>query len=88
VYLNFTGLAGESMRTGVDDALGRNLRRLAEIKATYDPENLCQYNNNILPTFTSCCQAGDSRRTMELPVVVGRWLPRVLRSRRAHLPLR
>lgn len=50
VYLNFTGLAGESMRTGVDDALGRNLRRLAEIKTTYDPENFFRYNNNILPT--------------------------------------
>ncbi|MGH3811376.1 MAG: FAD-binding oxidoreductase [Pseudonocardiaceae bacterium] len=49
VYLNFTGLADEPMRAGVDDALGRNLRRLAEIKATYDPQNFFRYNNNILP---------------------------------------
>ncbi|MGH3548593.1 MAG: FAD-binding oxidoreductase [Pseudonocardiaceae bacterium] len=52
VYLNFTGLADEPMRAGVDDALGRNLRRLAEIKAIYDPENFFRYNNNILPTHT------------------------------------
>ncbi len=49
VYLNFTGLADEPMRAGVDDALGRNLRRLSEIKATYDPQNFFRYNNNILP---------------------------------------
>lgn len=49
VYLNFTGLAEESMRSGVDDALGRNLRRLAEIKARYDPGNFFRFNNNILP---------------------------------------
>jgi FAD/FMN-containing dehydrogenase len=49
MYLNFTGLADEPMRTGVDDALGRNLRRLAEVKAIYDPENFFRYNNNILP---------------------------------------
>ncbi|MGH3834848.1 MAG: FAD-binding oxidoreductase [Pseudonocardiaceae bacterium] len=49
VYLNFTGLADEPMRAGVGDALGRNLQRLAEIKATYDPENFFRYNNNILP---------------------------------------
>ncbi|MGQ0776657.1 MAG: FAD-binding oxidoreductase [Pseudonocardiales bacterium] len=49
VYLNFTGLADEPMGAGVDDALGRNLRRVAEIKATYDPGNFFRYNNNILP---------------------------------------
>ncbi|MGH3981747.1 MAG: FAD-binding oxidoreductase [Pseudonocardiaceae bacterium] len=49
VYLNFTGLADEPMRAGVDDALGRNLRRLSEIKAIYDPENFFRYNNNIVP---------------------------------------
>ncbi|HEU0086867.1 MAG TPA: FAD-binding protein [Pseudonocardiaceae bacterium] len=54
VYLNFTGLADEPRQTGVDDALGRNLRRLAEIKATYDPENFFRCNNNILPAGVTC----------------------------------
>jgi FAD/FMN-containing dehydrogenase len=49
VYLNFTGLAGEELTAGVDSALGRNLRRLAEVKAKYDPDNFFRLNNNILP---------------------------------------
>lgn len=49
VYLNFTGLAGEEAGTGVDTAFGRNLRRLAEIKTTYDPTNFFRRNHNIAP---------------------------------------
>ncbi len=49
VYLNFTGLADEAPSAGVDSAFGRNLRRLAEIKATYDPDNFFRLNNNIAP---------------------------------------
>jgi FAD binding domain/Berberine and berberine like len=49
VYLNFTGLANEAVQAGVDSAFGRNLRRLAEVKAKYDPNNFFQINNNILP---------------------------------------
>jgi FAD/FMN-containing dehydrogenase len=49
VFLNFTGLADESVHAGVDSAFGRNLRRLGQIKATYDPDNLFQVNNNIMP---------------------------------------
>jgi FAD binding domain/Berberine and berberine like len=49
VYLNFTGLANEATQAGVDSAFGRNLRRLAEVKATYDPNNFFQLNNNIIP---------------------------------------
>jgi FAD binding domain-containing protein/berberine-like enzyme len=49
VYLNFTGLADEAPSAGVDSALGRNLRRLAEVKATYDPDNFFRVNNNIAP---------------------------------------
>jgi FAD/FMN-containing dehydrogenase len=49
VYLNFTGLANEAAQAGVDSAFGRNLRRLAEVKAEYDPNNFFQLNNNILP---------------------------------------
>jgi hypothetical protein len=32
---------------GVDDAYGRNLKRLGEIKAKYDPDNFFRRNNNI-----------------------------------------
>jgi FAD/FMN-containing dehydrogenase len=49
VYLNFTGLADESATAGVDSALGRNLERLAEIKAKYDPDNFFRVNNNVVP---------------------------------------
>ncbi len=48
-YLNFTGLAGEESDVGVGAAYGRNLRRLAEVKATYDPEKFFRLNNNIRP---------------------------------------
>jgi FAD/FMN-containing dehydrogenase len=50
VFLNFTGLADEPRRAHVNNAFGRNLRRLGQIKATYDPDNLFQVNNNIIPT--------------------------------------
>jgi FAD/FMN-containing dehydrogenase len=49
VYLNFTGLADEAPSTGIDTAYGRNLKRLAELKAKYDPENFFRINNNIEP---------------------------------------
>jgi FAD/FMN-containing dehydrogenase len=49
VYLNFTGLSDEPASAGVDSALGRNLDRLAEIKAELDPGNLFSVNNNIAP---------------------------------------
>jgi FAD/FMN-containing dehydrogenase len=48
-YLNFTGIADEGTDVGVDDAFGQNLRRLAEIKAKYDPDNFFRRNNNIAP---------------------------------------
>jgi hypothetical protein len=48
-YLNFTGIAGESTDAGVESAFGRNLKRLAEIKRHYDPENLFRLNSNIKP---------------------------------------
>jgi FAD/FMN-containing dehydrogenase len=49
VYLNFTGRADEAPSAGVGSAFGRNLRRLAEVKATYDPDNFFRLNNNIAP---------------------------------------
>jgi hypothetical protein len=48
-YLNFTGITDESTDVGVDDAFGRNLKRLREIKKKYDPENFFRMNNNIKP---------------------------------------
>ena len=33
----------------MDSAFGRNLRRLAEVKASYDPDNFFRVNNNIAP---------------------------------------
>jgi FAD/FMN-containing dehydrogenase len=49
VYLNFTGRADEAATAGVESGYGRNLRRLAAIKAVYDPDNLFRLNNNIVP---------------------------------------
>lgn len=49
VYLNFTGISGEGTDVGVDSAHGKNLRRLSEIKAKYDPDNFFRLNNNITP---------------------------------------
>ncbi len=49
VYLNFTGRADEAPQAGVETAFGRNLQRLAEVKATYDPENFFRLNANVLP---------------------------------------
>jgi hypothetical protein len=49
VYLNFTGRADEAPSAGVDSAFGRNLLRLAEIKAAYDPGNFFKLNDNIEP---------------------------------------
>jgi FAD/FMN-containing dehydrogenase len=48
-YLNFTGIADESTDVGVDSAFSRNLKRLAEIKKKYDPDNFFRLNNNIKP---------------------------------------
>jgi FAD/FMN-containing dehydrogenase len=49
VYLNFTGLADEAPDADSDSGYGRNLARLAEVKAEYDPQNLFRQNNNIRP---------------------------------------
>jgi FAD/FMN-containing dehydrogenase len=47
-YLNFMG-ADEDADVAVSDAFGANLRRLAEIKAKYDPDNFFRRNNNVAP---------------------------------------
>jgi FAD/FMN-containing dehydrogenase len=51
-YLNFTG-SEEPAASSVPHAFGRNLERLAEIKAVYDPDNLFRRNNNILPAASA-----------------------------------
>jgi len=48
-FLNFTGIADEPLDIGVESAFGRNLQRLAQVKAAYDPENFFRLNNNVLP---------------------------------------
>jgi FAD/FMN-containing dehydrogenase len=50
LYLNFTGVADESVTVGVESAFDKaNLQRLEEIKAHYDPDNFFRLNNNIVP---------------------------------------
>ena len=49
VYLNFTGRSDEAPSAGVDTALGRNMARLAKVKADYDPDNFFRLNDNISP---------------------------------------
>jgi hypothetical protein len=46
-YLNFTSLVEESVDVGVESAFGKNLEKLATIKAKYDPDNFFRRNNNI-----------------------------------------
>ncbi|OAR25112.1 FAD-binding protein [Streptomyces sp. ERV7] len=47
VYLNFTGDEGAAR---VVAGLGaENMRRLAEVKRAYDPDNVFRYNHNIAP---------------------------------------
>ncbi|MFP5377256.1 MAG: FAD-binding oxidoreductase [Acidimicrobiia bacterium] len=48
VYLNFTG-DDDAAEAEVDSAYGRNLRRLADVKAAYDPGNLFRHNHNVVP---------------------------------------
>jgi FAD/FMN-containing dehydrogenase len=48
IYLNFMG-RDETLNAGVDGTFGRNMQRLAKIKAKYDPENFFRLNNNIAP---------------------------------------
>jgi hypothetical protein len=48
-YLNFTSLVDESVDVGVESAFGKNLKKLAKIKAKYDPDNFFRLNNNIAP---------------------------------------
>jgi FAD/FMN-containing dehydrogenase len=46
-YLNFTGITDEGADVGVESAFGKNLKRLAEAKRKYDPDNFFRLNNNI-----------------------------------------
>ena len=44
-----SGSQASDTDVGVDSAHGKNLRRLSEIKAKYDPDNFFRRNNNITP---------------------------------------
>ena len=46
-YLNF--LTADEGPERIQAALGSGLQRLAEVKATWDPENRFRTNRNILP---------------------------------------
>ncbi len=48
LYVNFAGL-GEEGEDLVKAAYGENYKRLAKLKAKYDPENLFHLNQNIKP---------------------------------------
>lgn len=48
VYLNCTG-DDDAAEAEVDSAYGRNLRRLADVKAAHDPGNLFRRNHNVVP---------------------------------------
>jgi FAD/FMN-containing dehydrogenase len=48
-YLNFTG-PEDPTASSVPHAFGRNIDRLTEVKARYDPGNLFRRNNNIQPS--------------------------------------
>lgn len=49
LYLNFLGRDDEATNASVAGAHASNLRRLAEIKAVYDPDNFFRRNHNIVP---------------------------------------
>jgi FAD/FMN-containing dehydrogenase len=48
IYVNFPGL-GEEGESLVKDAYGDNYKRLSELKAKYDPDNIFHNNQNIKP---------------------------------------
>lgn len=49
-YLNFSGQEEEAVAAEiVQAAYGDNLQRLAEVKNSYDPDNLFRLNNNVIP---------------------------------------
>lgn len=48
IYLNFPGFLDEADEL-VQEAYGANLKRLAEAKKKYDPDNFFSLNQNIRP---------------------------------------
>jgi FAD/FMN-containing dehydrogenase len=48
IYRNFTGRDREPPESWIDPESGRNLARLATVKATYDPDNVFRHNDNVL----------------------------------------
>jgi hypothetical protein len=50
-YLNFSGDADGRAAADPDEAGARHLQRLAEVKATYDPDNFFRRNDNVEPAL-------------------------------------
>jgi FAD/FMN-containing dehydrogenase len=48
-YTNFTGQADETAGALASNAYGKNMQRLRQIKATFDPDNFFRVNANIAP---------------------------------------
>ena len=48
IYLNFPGFLEEGDKL-IEAAYGNNLKRLAEVKQKYDPDNFFRLNQNIKP---------------------------------------
>ena len=58
VYVNFLDSDDDAGRVG--DAYGEDTyRRLAEVKAKYDPDNALHHNKNICPDWSSPQQPGE-----------------------------
>jgi FAD/FMN-containing dehydrogenase len=51
-YLNFPGFLEEGDEL-IKDAYGENLKRLAQVKQQYDPDNFFRLNQNIKPRITT-----------------------------------
>lgn len=68
-HLNFTGRAQGEAETSLEDASGRNLRRLAEVKGVYYPDNFFRRTTTSRPA-----EGAPSRVTPPMAPAAGRSL--------------
>jgi hypothetical protein len=59
-YINFQDADDQSR---IEDTLGSNYARLAELKAKYDPDNFFHINQNIKPAVPAGAAGGVETRT-------------------------